>query len=254
MRNFLGAALFPSWYMRRALVVLLAALLPAAPAYAQEGPPPLRATLAACESGPDPSERFAVFTGSMPAAVGTRRMLMRFDLLQRREGARRWSRVRATAFGRWERSGERRAGFIYTKRVERLKQRHEYRAVVRFRWVREDGTVQRERRRRTPTCVQPWQRPDLRVELIEVLDGRYRVTVVNEGIVEARASTLGIVADGEDLVHEVPALAAGERTTVEVAGPRCSPRSMVAVRVDVRGVVKESDERDNRSERPCEGR
>ena len=91
--------------MRRALLALLVAVVPAAPAFAQEEPPPLRATLAACEAGPNPAERFAVFTGSMPALPGTARMLMRFDLLQRPDGDRRWAPVRAKAFGRWERWG-----------------------------------------------------------------------------------------------------------------------------------------------------
>src|SRR5687768_10033808 len=142
--------------MRRALLLLLlVAVVPAAPAFAQEEPPPLRATLAACEAGPDPAERFAVFTGSMPALPGTARMLMRFDLLQRSAGGKRWEPVRAKAFGRWERSGERRAGFIYTKRVERLKQRRSYRAVVRFVWVDADGEVQRRQRRATSLCEQP---------------------------------------------------------------------------------------------------
>ena len=155
--------------------------------------------------------------------------------------------------------GERRAGFIYTKRVERLKQRRTYRAVVRFVWIDGDGEVQR-RQRRDALCEQPWQRPDLRTEHVEVLPdadaagARYRVTVVNEGLVAAAASTLGIVAGGEELVHEVPALAAGERTTVEVAGPRCSAPFTLSVQLDARGVVRESDERDNRSERLCDGR
>jgi hypothetical protein len=99
--------------------------------------------------------------------------------------------------------------------------------------------------------VQPWQRADLRVELIEVVNDRYRITVINEGVVAAPASTLGLVAGGSELVHDVPALAAGERTVVEVTGARCSPPSSAAVRLDVGGVVRESDERDNRSERPC---
>jgi hypothetical protein len=119
--------------MRRTFVVVLL-LLVIAPAHvrAQERPP-LRASLAACESGPQAGQRFAVFTASMPALAGTRQMSMRFDLMERRDGARRrWRRLTAPAFGRWDRSKEPgAAGFIYTKRVERLSQAAEYRATVR---------------------------------------------------------------------------------------------------------------------------
>ncbi|HEV2727069.1 MAG TPA: hypothetical protein VGV34_02185, partial [Solirubrobacterales bacterium] len=66
--------------MRRApFVFLFLVLLAPAPAAAQERPK-LAATLAACETGPDPEQRFAVFTGSMPAMKGTHHMSMRFDL------------------------------------------------------------------------------------------------------------------------------------------------------------------------------
>jgi hypothetical protein len=246
--------------MRRTFVALLAFISLVAAASGQERPP-LRAALAACEAGPTAGERFAVFTGSMPAIAGTRRMAMRFDLMERRRGSRRWRRLRTPKWGRWERSTEPgAAGFIYTKRVERLKQAARYRAVVRFRWMDGTGRVQRERRRVTSSCVQPSQRPDLRVEAVGIAPGpdertrRYLVTVVNEGHTPARAFTLGAVVGGEDLVRDVPALAPGDRTTVELTGPRCERGGRISVQVDVRRVVRESDETDNRSIRPCDGR
>jgi hypothetical protein len=242
------------------VLVLLLALVPAT-AGAQEQRPALAATLAACESGPQPAERFAVFTGSMPALAGTRRMWMRFDLMERRGTSKRWRRLRATAFGRWERSKVPGAsGFIYTKRVERLKEAARYRAVVRFRWFDEDGRVQRETRRTTPTCDQPSQRPNLVVEAVGIAPGpdaatyRYLVTVVNAGRTPADAFTLGLVTADRDLVRDVPGLAAGGRTTVEVLGPRCEEGAPVDVTLDVRGVVAESDERDNTSMTACVGR
>ena len=249
--------------MRRTPLVLLALLLglcPGAPARAQERPP-LRATLAACESGPEAVARFAVFTGSMPALRGTRRMWMRFDLEERRRGARRWQRLRAPAFGRWDRSREPGAsGFIYTKRVEQLKEAASYRAVVRFRWFDARGREQRQIRRITPPCEQPSQRPNLLVDALGIAPGpdastyRYLVTVVNDGLTAAGPFSLGLVTDGGERVREVPGLAARGRTTVEIAGPRCAEMSTVTVKLDVRGDVAESDERDNGSNRLCGGR
>jgi len=248
--------------MRRApfLVLVLLLALPAG-ASAQERPS-LGAQLAACESGPDPAQRFAIFIASMPALAGTRQMSMRFDLMERRDGARRrWRRLTAPAFGRWDRSKEPgAAGFIYTKRVERLKEAASYRAVVRFRWVDRDGEVQRQARRTTPVCAQPSQRPNLVVEGVDVLPGpdgatsRYLVRVLNEGRTAAPAFTLGMVAAQEDLMHDVPGLVAGGRTTVEMVAPRCPAGASVDVMLDVRNVVRESSERDNRSISPCDGR
>jgi hypothetical protein len=249
--------------MRRALFAfsVLGLWLSLSVAVAAEDRVPLRATLAACESGPAPEQRFAVFTASMPALAGTERMWMRFDLMEKRARARRWTRLRAPAFGRWDRSHEAGAsGFIYTKRVERLKETARYRAVVRFRWLDGRGRVQRETRRVTRTCTQPSQRPNLRVESLGIAPGadagtsRYLVTVVNDGRTDAAAFTLGLVAGGREQVRDVPGLATGGRTTVELTGPRCEAGQQVAATLDIRGVVLEADERDNRAMRLCTGR
>ena len=251
--------------MRRTPFVVLAlsialGLIPAR-ALAQEERPPLAATLAACESGATAAERFAVFTGSMPAAAGTRRMLMRFDLMERRDGSKRWRRLRAPAFGRWERSkAAGAAGFIYTKRVERLKEAARYRAVVRFRWLDVNGRVQRETRRTTPTCEQPSQRANLQVEAVGIAPGpdastyRYLVTVVNDGLTGAGAFQVGLVADDGEAVRDVPGLPAGGRTTVELVTRRCTERSRLAVTLDPGKVVDESSEADNATDWPCNGR
>lgn len=242
-------------------LILLLSLSLSVPARAQEEPPPLRAALAACESGPEADARFAVFTASMPARPGTRRMWMRFDLEERRIGAKRWQRLRAPAFGRWDRSKEIGAsGFIYTKRVERLKEAARYRAVVRFRWLDAQGRIQRQTRRTTPVCEQPSQRANLVIEAVSIGPGpdaassRYVVTVANSGLTPAGAFTLGVATEERELLRDVPGLAAGGRTTVEVVGPRCGDGSPVDVTLDVKGVVEESSERDNASMTACTGR
>ena len=245
--------------MRRTLVATLGLLVLAAPAHAQDRPP-LRASLAACETGPAPAERFAVFTGSMPALRGTQRMAMRFTLLSRRAGTTRWRRSTASAFRRWHRSAPGRRGLVWTKRVEGLRESADYRVVVTFRWFGAGGRIQREVVRRTPVCEQPSQRPNLRVEAIEVTAAaepgttRYRITLINTGLTPADAFTLGLVVGDQERTREVAGLAAGERTTVEVVGAACEPGRVAQVDLDVRDVVKESDEGDNRSRRVCGGR
>jgi hypothetical protein len=241
--------------MRRtslALIAILAAFAGAAPAgTAQQTPPKLGATLAACESGPAADQRFAVFTGSMPALRGTTRMAMRFTLLLRSRSAGDWETVRAKGFGRWERSDPGRAGFVYSKRVERLLPGRSYRVVVRYRWYGAKGVLQRTRIRRTPVCRQTDQRPDLEIDSVAVADGpepgtyRYVLGVRNTGRTAAGPFEVGAAGLEREVVRPVAGVPAGDRATVELVGPRCAEGDVVAFRLDVRGEVDEADERDN---------
>jgi hypothetical protein len=253
--------------MRRTLVaLLLLAFVAAVPAFGQdaqpapgEAPPPLKASLAACSVGATEDQRFAVFTGSMPAYRGTRRMAMKFDLFMRRTGAADWLPVKVRGLGRWQRSAPGREGFVYTKRVEHLLQGHDYRVAVRFRWYQAPGLKRRDRVRRTPVCRQPDQRPNLKIESLRIEPGadeasrRYVVTVVNVGQTAAKAFDVGLVTTQDD-VHSVSGLPAGERATVEIAAPACPMGERVTAQADVRGVVHESSERDNRFIAVCDGR
>jgi hypothetical protein len=239
--------------MRRALLLCLL-LLPAAaaPARAQDEPPKLEATLAACETGPEEAQRFAVFTASMPARSGTRRMAMRF-VLQVRGSNGRLKKVKAPKFGRWDRSKKDVAGFVYTKRLTQLPQGRWYRVVVRFRWYDADGEVQRAARRVSAFCHQPDQRANLElVSLGAARPGRYLVTIVNTGMTAAPESTVALEPrPGDEARHAVPPLAAGERTTVVVEAEPCDADSVVLVRLDRGRVVDESREGDNRVESDC---
>jgi CARDB len=248
--------------MRRTLIVLPVLGLLAVPAGAQDGGtaqrPPLKASLAACSTGPAEDQRFAVFTGSMPAYRGTKRMAMRFDLFLRPDGADEWLPVRVRGLGRWQRSDPNRTGFVYTKRVERLLQGNDYRVSVRFRWY-QSGTPRRDRVRRTPVCEQPDQRANLRIESVSIQPGadaasrRYVVAVRNVGPTAAGAFDVGLTTTQDD-VRRVAGLPAGERATVEVPAPACPAGDRVSARADVRDVVDESDERDNGFSAACDGR
>ena len=238
-----------------ALLAVLSLALAVAPAAPAQERLPVRATLASCTAGPKAKDRVAVFTASMPAQAGTSGMRMRFVLEERssRQGAKgRWRRVAAPGFTGWVRSKSRGAsGFVYTKRIERLRQGAGYRAVVRFRWYDADGRLQRSATRRTIECEQPDQRPDLRVESMEMLeagggDARYVVTIVNEGLTPAGAFDVGLVTPGGERVRDVAGLAAGDRTTVEIRAAACSSTDRVQATVDVKDTVDEAEESDNR--------
>lgn len=246
------------------LPVIAAALLAAVPAAApaaeqRDSKPSLRATTPTCRSGATPDERFAVFTGSMPARRGTARMAMRFELQIREPGDERYTKVQAPKFGRWERSKPGRTGFIYSKRVDGLTAPARYRAVVRFRWYDADGRTQRTLKRTSPSCRQPDQRPNLRLLALRATPGpiawttTYLLTVVNSGRGSAAAFevTAGPDDGGSQASVTVGGMAAREARVLEITGRPCVPGTKVRIRLDSGADVDESSETDNDVRRDC---
>lgn len=212
---------------------------------------PLRAHLAACETGPAAADRFAVFTGSMPTATGVAAMAMRFDLYERRPGSG-FERVSLPNWGVWAKTTERNApGFIFTKRVEQLAAPAAFRAVVSFRWFDAKGKLLRSARRTSETCIQPDQRPDLHVKrvILPKDKGPTRIVVRNRGL--SAAGSFGVeagrIAKGSQATAgtSVSGLLAGEQTTVALRLGRCKPGDAVTVTVDKAGQVDEVHEDDN---------
>ena len=243
------------------LAVLAVGALAAGIAYAQR--PPLFAKVTSCTTGFDPTDRAAVFTGSMPAIAGARRMWMRFDLYQRKAGtgAQGWRHVSLPKFGVWQKSHRGVPGFIYDKRVQGLTAPASYRAVVRFRWYSASGRLVRSRRRTTGVCKQPDPRPNLTVDRIGVGkadasgQAKYTVVVRNSGL-GPDASPFGVVLtiDGVDQPGQTAGpLGAHEKTELTFTAPRCAPSGSVRVTLDPGGAVSEASEADNVATRPCPG-
>lgn len=214
---------------------------------------PLSVDLETCATSALPAERVASFVGAMPAMSGATRMQMRFDLQRRRPDERMWHRVYGVqGFGVWETALPARSGFVFHKRVDGLQVPASYRSIVRFRWLRSDGTIVRSVRRRTPACVQPDLRPDIvQGRLRAVLDARpalavYTLAVRNAGRSTAGAFTVRIA----DASTEVPRLAAGAQVEVTLVARMCLPGPGVRVVVDADRRVDESDER-NAIRRRC---
>jgi hypothetical protein len=216
-------------------------------------PPQLSAELETCQASALPAQRIASFVGSMPAIDGATRMLMRFDLQRRRPYEHLWRPLRGVqGFGVWETAQPGRAGFVFHKRVDGLQVPASYRARVRFRWTRADGSTVRRARRVTAPCAQPDLRPDLTVSALRaVLDARpafavYTLVVRNEG--RSAAGPFAVrVAGG---VSEVAELAAGKQVEVPVLAPVCLPGTIVTAVVDSDRRIAEADER-NALRRGC---
>jgi hypothetical protein len=217
---------------------------------------PLKARLTDCHTGPLASDRFAVFVGQMPALKGTKRMWMRFDLLER-SGGGSWDRVRVPKFGTWQKSRRGTPGFIYEKRVDQLQAPAAYRAEVRFRWYDARGRLQRQSRRTTPTCHEPDPRPDLAVGQVTATDAgngrlRYSIAVRNDGRSDVGPFGVALAVDGATgPPSTVAGLPAGGRTKAIVVARACTPGSRIQVTLDPAGAIDEADETDNAVSRPC---
>lgn len=216
-------------------------------------PPPLSVELETCATSALPAQRVASFVGSMPAMSGATRMQMRFDLQRRRPDEKLWRKVPGLeGFGMWESSMSGRAGFVFHKRVDGLQVPASYRAIVRFRWLRGDGTVVRHVRKRTPACAQPDLRPDLAPGALRaMLDVRvglavYGLVVRNDG--RSPAGPFAVRVAG--VMQEVAGLAAGQQLEVAVLAPVCVPGTLVRAVVDADQRIDEADEH-NALRRAC---
>ena len=216
-------------------------------------PPPLSADLETCTTSALPAQRVASFVGSMPAMSGAMRMQMRFDLQRRFADEKLWHKVPGLeGFGVWESSMAGRAGFVFHKRVDGLQVPASYRAIVRFRWRRGDGTVVRHVRKRTPACSQPDLRPDLAPGTLRaMLDVRvglalYGLVVRNDG--RSPAAPFAVRVAG--VMQEVAGLAAGQQVEVAVLAPACVPGASVRAVVDADQRIDEADEH-NALRRAC---
>lgn len=241
--------------MHRAAIIaaVTTALLGGTAARAQA--PPLAAKVAACETGPQPTDRFAVFTGSMPRQ-GAAAMGMRFVLEERLPGGA-YKRVSLAHWGVWERTARKGVpGFIFTKRVEQLAAPAGFRAVVSFRWYDAKGRVVRTAHRTSKTCRQPDWRPDLHVRrvIFPAGSGPTRVVVRNRGRGDAAAFGVSVSRAGLARAASLPGLPAGQEATVSVPLGRCRPGEDVTVTLDPAAQVDEAREADNTLTVACPSR
>jgi hypothetical protein len=241
------------------LLVVAALTGAAVPAHAATDKPKLSAKTTTCTTGADDASRAAAFTGAMPAAGQTKRMQMRFVLMQRKGIGPKGSfkKVAVPGWSGWVKSDPDRQGFVFTKRVEALTAPAGYRAVITFRWLDGKGHVQRTTTRTTPVCEQPDPRPDLVLSGVDATAtgkgmAAYTVSVGNEGHSDAVPFAVTITVEGtvSDPVTLGP-IAAGGRLTTTLAAPRCAPGSTILVTVDVADTVAESVEGDGAVHRPC---
>ena len=245
--------------MQRAALIVTLVLL-ALPAGAQAQAPPLRAKLAACQSGPAATDRTATFVGSMPAVAGTKRMWMRFDLFARIAPATDFTAVKAPKLGVWQKSASGRvsSGFVFTQRVQGLTSPGWFRAQVRFRWYGKGGRLLRSATRTSAICKQPDQRPDLRAGALDAARGplldqaTYALDVHNDGHTAATGFDVVLtVAGAEQPPQHGAGIAPAGTATVTFVAPLCAPGSTLRFDLDAEDEVDESAKLDDVVERAC---
>jgi hypothetical protein len=196
-------------------------------------------------------EQRAVFYARMRRLRGTRRMKMRFTLLERPAGLLRFKRVRAPGLSRWRRSAAGVRSYGYSQAVRGLHEGSAYRMRVRYRWYDRDGDLQRSARRTSRTCRMFVPLANLRVRALEyrALGGgvwRYRARVVNVGRAAADGVAVQLAVDGGVVNTEtVDRLSPGEAAFLDFDGPACQRRYVFEV--DPEHGVPEANEGDNRA-------
>jgi CARDB len=238
--------------------LIVAAIAPAA--MASTAPVAAAATpsaeLTLCRTGPREEDRSAAFEGAMLArsVPGTHTMAMRFDLRSRAGAPGVFAPSEAPTFGVWERSRARRAGFVFTKRLERLAVPGAYRVVVRFRWYDRRGRLLRATSRTSRACAQPDLRPDLVLRALPDAPSvaGLRVAVRNVGRGSAGGFDLSVaVGEAPATMLRIAGLGAGERRVLTLDTTACRPGLTVRVGLDAGDVVEEVDEAGALLQLPC---
>jgi hypothetical protein len=202
-----------------------------------------------------PEEHGAVYQGRMASIEGSDHMAMRYALLSQTPGKAE-VRVRVPGLSRWRRSKPGVGAFAWKQELLNLAVGATYRVQVDFRWYDAAGTVVRTTRRRSTTCRQFSDLPNLRVQLMgagtTTTDGiaRYRVRVDNGGAVTAYGAAVRLSVDGAVAQSQtLGALAAGESRTVSILGPVCG--RWVEAAVDPDNAIVEVSESDNMHSLAC---
>ena len=211
--------------------------------------------VADCRTGKTAEMRLAIFEGRMRTVKGTVRMAMRFELLEHTPGSDDPRPVDAPGLGEWRRSRLGVKDFTYAQTIKGLSSGVTYSSSVEFRWLGAKGKVLRKLERRSGTCVQDGDLPNLVLGAVRFAPGAtpktavYTVSVGNTGQGVAKNVPVSLIADGKLIdTQTISELKAGEYKSVKFNGPHCSRLRAIA---DPEFVVPETVEEDNQLRARC---
>lgn len=204
--------------------------------------------LRACTTGDSAKERRATFYARMRAVPGTRRMMMRFTLVDRAGTAA--TQIRAETLDEWRRARPGVRAFGYVQRFRKLRAGGAYVVTVEYRWVGSDGSTIRTARRTSDECRQEGELPNLVLTGVKGHPGKapgireYGIEVHNDGSAAARHVRVDLFVDGAAADSaELDLVKPGETVVVRIGGPAC--REHLRAVVDRADVLPETAEADN---------
>lgn len=205
------------------------------------------ASLVDCHAAVEQAGRSASFQGAMTAVAHTQRMAIRIDLQERVSSVPGFRTVSAPGLGVWRRSAPGVKIYRYVKQVTNLPAPAAFRAVVRFRWLGAGDIVIRRSTRRTETCIQRDERPQLNVGAVTITaaphssTAQYEIVVRNDGRGPAGPFGVSLIVGGAtQQTLAVPSLPAGARTVLDAVAARCSTGSSVEIDLDPQHQVDEA--------------
>jgi CARDB protein len=247
--------------MRRALPLLaflVIALAPVSATASTASPARAELTSFACQRALDPPARSVSVKAVMRPVTGTRALSMKFDLLEKADGAMR-TLTGAGDLGVWLSPKDptlgRRPGDVWelTKAVSNLDAPASYRFRVTFRWLGVHDKVLATAVRQSGSCAQRELRPDLLVKSVSVAAIAHRphkqlyTTVIgNRGASSAGPfEVLFTPGDGSaSQTQTVTRVAAHASRRLSFVGPVCNPASPPTVVADSTNEVDDQS-RDN---------
>jgi hypothetical protein len=223
--------------------------------------PPPRAQLAAfgCTHALDPGARAVAVKATMRPLTGTRKMAMRFELLQRSPGMPALE-VSGGDLGTWRTPPNptlgQLAGDVWRlqKSVYNLAVPFTYQFRVSFRWTGEHGKVLGTATRYSRMCRQRELRPDLAVKSITVtpIAGHpnkelYTAVIANQGLTGAGPFQV-LFAPGDTSAPATDTIAflrPGKTRTLSFTGPVCDSASPPTVSADSASQIDDFDRTNN---------
>lgn len=250
------------------IAIAVAALSAAATAAAGSAPPPPpRAELThfSCLQALDPANRSIGVRAVMRPLTGTRRLAIRFDLLER-VGSAAPGTVRGGDLGVWVMPSNPTLGRVpgdvwrLDKSVIDLAAPATYRFRVTFRWIGASGHVLGSAVRETRRCGQPELRPDLAVASFTVTpvagqpdQDLYTAVIANQGRTSAGPFEV-LFAPGTGsaaTTADITSLGPGRSRTLSFTGPLCNAADPPTVTADAAHQVDDHNRANNTATAVC---
>jgi hypothetical protein len=222
-------------------------------------PPRAQLTGFACTHALEPGARAVSIYAVMRPLSGTRKMAIRFDLLQRSTGLPA-EPVQVGDLGVWKSPANPTLGQLpgdvwrLQKTVYNLDVPFTYQFRVAFRWTGAHGKVLGTATRYSRTCRQRELRPDLAVKSITVSPDAshpkkdlYTAVIVNQGLTGAGPFQV-LFAPGDTSAPQtatISYLGAGKSRTLSFVGPVCDPTNPPTVSADSASQIDDFNRENN---------